>query len=234
MPSSRKLKGKKCVYCVSRPATTWDHIFARSFFPKNDGFRNNIPQIPACSECNTRKSEWENIIGVMYQFAGDSLASKAISLSGKIERDLEVNKKLATDMRDGLFSREVKSPSGIYYRQSGFRLSDDNLRTISLWNSALAKAFYYIWKNETARVEWSYIVMNPSAYGMHEFLNSSIEASPDSFSIDNLGSGWRIVGAKSPDSIILIGIEFNSIVQYVAILEDRYAPIAETLRAFAY
>ncbi|THF85687.1 hypothetical protein E7T09_14155 [Deinococcus sp. KSM4-11] len=234
MPSSSKLRGKVCAYCAGRPATTWDHMFARSFFPKHDGFRENIPQVPSCAECNARKSAWESLIGVMYQFARDSLSSKVISVSDKIERDLQINKKLAHEMKEGLFTRETVSQSGIYYQHSGFRLSDEMVETISLWNESVAKAFYYFWKNENVRKDWMCIVMNPAAHGMHEFLTSMIEKSPESYSIENIDSGWKVIGAESPDQVILIGTEFNSIIQYVAILKERYMPLAETLKAFAY
>jgi len=51
---SKKFAGELCVYCNSRPAVVPDHVFARKFFLLNK--RGNLPQVPACDQCNNEKS----------------------------------------------------------------------------------------------------------------------------------------------------------------------------------
>ena len=64
--SSRQHKGKLCVYCSARPATTGDHIFAREFFPIKK--RGNLPQAPTCDRCNTAKSKLEGCLTTVLPF----------------------------------------------------------------------------------------------------------------------------------------------------------------------
>ena len=56
--SSKRFKAKDCAYCRGKGiSTTGDHVIAREFFFKQD--RANLPQVPACLSCNSRKSKLE-------------------------------------------------------------------------------------------------------------------------------------------------------------------------------
>jgi hypothetical protein len=55
---SKKYLHKTCAYCgVEDSSGTADHVLARQFFLKRD--RHNLPVVPACSKCNTEKSDLE-------------------------------------------------------------------------------------------------------------------------------------------------------------------------------
>ena len=65
---SKRFKGKICAYCSTRPAVTGDHIFARAFFLEDK--RDNLPQAPACAECNGLKSTLEHYLTTVLPFGG--------------------------------------------------------------------------------------------------------------------------------------------------------------------
>lgn len=50
-----------CYLCGERLAQTRDHVFPRSLFPKNSGFTNLPPQLPACLQCNNGLSQDEEL-----------------------------------------------------------------------------------------------------------------------------------------------------------------------------
>jgi hypothetical protein len=233
MSSKKELIGKTCVYCGNRPAKTGDHVFARAFFPKFDGFRDNLPQVPSCSECNTEKSKWENNIITLLQFTGDSLSATAIMLSDKIERNLDENKRLAREMVQGFFEQEVQTPSGLYIKQNGFTLSDDLMKKLSKWYKSLARAFYYKWKNVIMEKNWKCMTINPIGQEMHFTLLELISNSEDIYLNENIDCGWKIVSAESHDCIILTCIKFNLTVQYVITFKNRYMAVAKQFELFS-
>jgi hypothetical protein len=58
--SSKKFKGKTCIYCcIPESSECPDHVVARSFFL--DRNRGNLPQVPACRSCNKKKSDLEQL-----------------------------------------------------------------------------------------------------------------------------------------------------------------------------
>ena len=60
--ASKKYKAKTCAYCARPGAScTNDHVLAQSFFLPED--RGGLPQVPACTKCNNRKSALELLIG---------------------------------------------------------------------------------------------------------------------------------------------------------------------------
>jgi HNH endonuclease len=57
----KKYVGKTCVYCGRAGASdTRDHVVAKEFFLKED--RGNLPQVPACLECNGKKAKLEHYL----------------------------------------------------------------------------------------------------------------------------------------------------------------------------
>ncbi len=58
---SKKYKGKRCVYCQDNPSINQgDHVFARGLFLEIE--RHNPIKVPACDECNNKKSSIEHYL----------------------------------------------------------------------------------------------------------------------------------------------------------------------------
>ncbi|MCB1505572.1 MAG: HNH endonuclease [Hyphomicrobiaceae bacterium] len=59
--ASKRYKNKTCAYCGKLGASqSGDHVFAREFFLERD--RGNLPQVPACVDCNNKKSALETYL----------------------------------------------------------------------------------------------------------------------------------------------------------------------------
>ncbi len=95
--ASGKLKDKQCVYCVSAPAITSDHVIAKGFFLKDR--RDDLPQAPACKQCNGEKSKLEEYLMTVFPFgARHSDATENLRtmvpprLANNAKRDAELTK----------------------------------------------------------------------------------------------------------------------------------------------
>jgi hypothetical protein len=97
LASSKRFKNKPCVYCGD-VGNTGDHIFAREFFPVKN--RANLPQVPACANCNGLKSALEHYVLSVLPFGGSHSASSAI-LRDSIPRRLSNNHKLHLQLAEG-------------------------------------------------------------------------------------------------------------------------------------
>jgi hypothetical protein len=95
----KRFKGKTCVYCAANPSTTGDHVFARKFFAVKR--RDNLPQVPACSDCNGKKSELEHYLTTILLLGGRHPDAQAEMLE-KLPKRLAKNAKLHRELRDGL------------------------------------------------------------------------------------------------------------------------------------
>lgn len=59
--ASKKYKNKTCAYCGETAVSqSGDHVFAKEFFLERD--RGNLPQVPACVDCNNKKSGLETYL----------------------------------------------------------------------------------------------------------------------------------------------------------------------------
>jgi len=115
---SKKFKGKVCVYCgTQNTSDSGDHVFAKEFFLPDR--RNNLPQVPACTKCNRKKSILEHYLTAVLPF-GAKHADAAINLETMVPPRLAKNRKLhyvlAQDREDfwvhekGLFRPSTKIP----------------------------------------------------------------------------------------------------------------------------
>jgi hypothetical protein len=94
----RPRPGTICAYCGRRDATTWDHVFARKFFVVRH--RGNLPQVPACDECNNAKAAEEHYLATALPFGGQHAESSA-SLA-LVERRLAQNQRLRRELASGM------------------------------------------------------------------------------------------------------------------------------------
>ncbi len=91
---SKTYKNKTCIYCGA-VSTTGDHVVPRSFFLERD--RQNLPQVPACSACNDKKSRLEHYLGAVMPF-GARHSTAGIALQVQVPKRLEKNKALAAQL----------------------------------------------------------------------------------------------------------------------------------------
>jgi len=89
--ASKKYKGKICVYCNARLSEGRDHVFAREFFLPGTSYV--APVVPACKQCNKRKSDFEHYLTVVLPF-GARHARARITMETMLPRRLERNAKL--------------------------------------------------------------------------------------------------------------------------------------------
>lgn len=115
--SARQFRGKLCVYCRNRPATTADHIFSRQLFLVRN--RGNLPQAPACQKCNNEKSQLENYLTAVLPFGGrhpDAHENLANLVPGRLAKNLRLHRELNAGrgqiwhMEDGIFRAAMTIP----------------------------------------------------------------------------------------------------------------------------
>lgn len=96
--SSKRFKGKLCVYCSEHPGVTGDHVFAREFFLPEA--RASLPQVPACDHCNNEKSKLEHYLTVLLPFGGRH-AHAHNNLATQVPGRLAKNQRLAKELNTG-------------------------------------------------------------------------------------------------------------------------------------
>src|SRR5260370_474966 len=100
-----KFAGETCVYCAAKPATVPDHIFARAFFLVPG--RDNLPQAPACEQCNGDKAKLEYYLASVLPFGGrDQDASE--NLSKAVPERLAKNLRLHRELESGMSTASQK------------------------------------------------------------------------------------------------------------------------------
>jgi hypothetical protein len=98
--ASKKFKGVTCVYCVGKPASTIDHVFARQFFLEEH--RANLPKVPACNVCNGRKSALEHYLTTILPFGGRHRHAErtlAEMVPKRLEKNLKLHRSLGRAMK---------------------------------------------------------------------------------------------------------------------------------------
>ena len=108
---SKRYKSKTCVYCTAaRASETGDHVLAREFVPVDH--RPQIPQVPACRQCNKDKSDLEHYLTAVLLFGGRH-ADAAANLQQDGPRRLAKNQKLQRALARGSSRLWTKEPSGL-------------------------------------------------------------------------------------------------------------------------
>lgn len=107
---SKKYKGKTCVYCVDAPSTGADHVIAREFFTER--WRQNLPKVPACSGCNSRKARLETLLTALIPMASDHPVALEIS-STALPRRLAKNEALQRSLISGMQPVWREMPNGL-------------------------------------------------------------------------------------------------------------------------
>jgi hypothetical protein len=129
--SSKKYKGKLCVYCVEAVATTGDQVIGRNFFLENR--RDNLPQVPACKSCNGAKSELENYLMVVLGF-GAWHPDAAVNLRTMIPKRLNRNARLKAELEAG------------FTKSGGITIPFDYVRFNKLFAMIAQGLLWYHWQ----------------------------------------------------------------------------------------
>jgi hypothetical protein len=106
-----KVKGKKCVYCLTVQAEEPDHVFAREFFlPEH---RDNLPWAPACGKCNRDKSYLEDYLVSVLAFGGRHEQAREYLMTTVVRR-LPNNKRLGREILSSMRPAFSREPSGLF------------------------------------------------------------------------------------------------------------------------
>jgi hypothetical protein len=107
----KRYKDKTCVYCAGAGTSeTGDHVLARRFVPA--AHRSQIPQVPACRECNKDKSDLEHYLTAVLLFGGRH-ADAAANLQNDGDRRLAKNQKLRRELARGSSRIWTREASGL-------------------------------------------------------------------------------------------------------------------------
>lgn len=107
---TKKYSNKVCTYCRG-VSSTGDHVFARTFVPSS--FRAYLPQVPACGNCNARKSLLETYLTTVLPLGGNHPAAEEM-VRNHLGRRLTRNVKLQKELNDGFDRHIAVSPEGMH------------------------------------------------------------------------------------------------------------------------
>lgn len=153
-------KNQICAYCGTQCICEKEHVIARQFFPNEQKYRSNLPQVPSCRKCNGEKQKVEDIAGVYFQFGHDSYASKNV-LTNRVARTLQKNKKLATMMHSGLQKKWIQLSSGLIVPGLIIKLPDKVLNDFRTWFYLVAKGLYRYELNNNIPENHELILIKP-------------------------------------------------------------------------
>ncbi len=119
--SSKKYKGKSCIYCSKSLANIGDHVFAREFFLLSH--RANLPQVPACDHCNNEKSKLEHYLATVLPFGGlhhDSKENLELMVPKRLAKNKRLQKELQLIKLNNIYTKEkstglLLSPSAVSF-----------------------------------------------------------------------------------------------------------------------
>jgi hypothetical protein len=109
--SKYRFSGKVCIYCLEEPSTpTGDHVFARKFFLANR--RDNLPKVPACLNCNGKKSALELYLSAVLPLGAHH--KDAIPNAEAAEGRILKNAKLHRELMAGTTRELIEISPGVH------------------------------------------------------------------------------------------------------------------------
>jgi len=127
---SKKYKGKTCVYCRQRMSVDGDHVVCGAFFPINR--RSDLPQVPACRECNHQKSLIEHYLTAVLPIGARH--ADAQDVMNMTPKRLAANKALHQRLAQGL--------RHVFHSKNGGPWQVD--ATLPIDGQAVEKLFQYL------------------------------------------------------------------------------------------
>jgi hypothetical protein len=149
-----KFKGQICTYCQERLSTTDDHLFSRQFFLVR--YRDNLPQVGACGECNNRKSKLELYLTAVLPFGGSHPAATE-TLQSLVPPRLEKNRKLHKRLNAGKTISWRQNKAGIMVPQTELPFDYETLEDLLVYIT-----MGLLWHHWQVRLQADYFV---SIYG---------------------------------------------------------------------
>jgi hypothetical protein len=140
--AKRDWSGKPCSYCENAPAAGEDHVFAPRLFPKEHCYRDRLPKVPACADCQHAKERDEDIACIVTLPGHNSPASETV-YKERILRGLRKNKKLARLLRGGLHRAPVQYPTGLIVPTPVVELDVSIVRNIFSWFRWVTRGLFF-------------------------------------------------------------------------------------------
>jgi hypothetical protein len=211
--SSKKFRGKRCVYCVEAAATTSDHVIGRKFFLGNR--RDNLPQVPSCRSCNCAKSELENYLMVVLPF-GAHHPDASVNLQTMIPKRLDRNARLKAELEAG------------FTQSGGVTIPFDHVRFNKLFAMIAQGLLWYHWRTLLGH-GFSAIAAIFSDLGSEFFNEMAAKLDSPNRVVGNLGEGTFCYKGYQASSCPQVSVWRFSMYGGVTFAGDRRLPGPATL-----
>jgi len=180
---SKKYKDKVCVYCTVRNSTCPDHVIGRQFFPNE--VRANLPKVPCCHVCNTKKSSLETYAMALFPF-GSAHPTAKNRLFSKVPLRLEKNINLRRELRAKMEPIWLKSRSGLVSRTITLPVRPKEI--VELFAMILRGLYFATW-NVILPTDYFVEIYTFTLPGLVFFRNNFLSMSPNNFVEKSLGNG---------------------------------------------
>jgi len=179
----KALRGSLCAYCGERPATTEDHVIGRNFFPVH--LRSDLPKVPACSDCNGRKSNYERYAMTVFPFGSEHHSAQEM-LRSKVKRRLEKNHRLGHQIQQEQKDVAIVNPDGSTDTTIAIPLNDELI--FNLFNMIIRGLLWHHWcsplpSSHVVRLFWL------TDHGLGLFKKFILSLSTDQFQDVSLANG---------------------------------------------
>jgi hypothetical protein len=125
---SKLFKGKTCAYCaVAGISDTGDHVLAREFVAVEH--RGQIPKVPACAACNSKKAALETYLTALLPFGGRH-SDATENLTGNVPKRLARNQRLHRALSAGQSRVWSREPLGLLVNTTALPLDGERLEEL--------------------------------------------------------------------------------------------------------
>lgn len=160
MAGSKKFRDKVCVYCRKNNSATADHVFPRELFQTHE--RDNLPKVPACTECNNAKSRLEHYLTATLPF-GATHDNAEMALSVDVSKRLSRNKKLHRELEASYSRNQV--PDSKNGTRNALTISLDFKKLDDLCSYIAIGLMWHHW-GKLLPLNCSHKAFTPSEYGL--------------------------------------------------------------------
>lgn len=169
----RSFRGNACAYCNMRQATSEDHVFGRKFLPED--LRGDLPKVPSCDICNSKKSEYERYAMSIFPFASNHPAAQSMLMT-KVKRRLEKDQRLARNLRNGQKDILLVNPDGRIDTTIG--LPFDQKRSLQLFKMIIKGLLWHHWRSPLP-AHYIVRIFPLTELGLREFKEYILNLSPE-------------------------------------------------------